>query len=68
MTIVCRFGGDLFILIEDLCRVESRAVLSMIPSIMTIEAKHLKHTLNNQFKQHKDRDKNLEDIKQNINQ
>ena len=47
MTIVRRLGGDLFMMNEDLCRVESRAVLSLIASIMTIDAKQTKINENN---------------------
>jgi len=67
MTIVRRLGGDLFILVEDLCRVEARAVLSMIASVMTIEAKFIKGTLYDNIKQKEQKDKEFDEVMEKIN-
>ena len=36
MTVVRRLGGDLFVLAEDICRGEQKAVVSLTAAIMTV--------------------------------
>jgi len=57
MTIIRRFGVDLFINVEDLFRLESRAVLSILAAVMTISLsqKHIKEEGEEQEQENKDK-------------